>query len=729
MSNTKNKKHKLNTNAFTLVELIVVIVILAILATIAFLSFSSQSWSARDSTRLADISSIKKSVEMYNVNSWLYPSPDWAYSFTYSGWTIWNQWKMWDSAYKLLQKTLSKKVKDPLKDSEYDYSLASNKREYQVAWNFEHPTSLERNYNPFDSSALSPQLSALWWTWTNVYISWNYNGVALKVQSWSTYYFIPTPTLFWVTPTNQTNVEFNSSFSSWTIILPWINNFANYNAQEVFSTARTNFSNNDIVNLMSTIQRAYSGSNISTPEVQAIIGSSWSTLADFGIWFVKNNMGAGIGTWWKGDNCSSTTYSGYTISEMNDLASMNFTKTISNGIWDMSALCSDWMLSFWIENINCNINYVVQAWSCVQDQCTWTAPDFSVANWTQKIWISWTYNSSSGQCTFVCQSWYYWNGASCTPASAWNYVPNNWATSQTACFPWTYQPLTWQSSCIVASAWNYVSATWQSMQIAVTTGQYQDQWWQTTYKSCTNKPSNSAYSDSTGLTGNSCPYSCTWWWTWSSCNNPPLWDMSNPWAACNLIKSQNPAATDWVYWIKPGPSPSYQVYCNMTTDWGGWTRIAYWSKANGSTITLGTAWYSWSPTWGWDFSIWLTNYNELIASQGNTYVQIWIKWTDFDGIPGWEIGWFQKWYLTTNEIWWLQNVCSTNISTEQSLTYSIYNGSKITKRGWSTYKCHHLNRNAAYQYWWTRNHRFYFYFTWLYNDETDKYSDAEIYIR
>ncbi|EKE29769.1 MAG: hypothetical protein ACD_2C00101G0001, partial [uncultured bacterium (gcode 4)] len=187
-----------NNKAFTLVELIVVIVILAILTTIAFLSFSSQSGSARDSTRLSDISSIKKSVEMYNVNAWTYPTPDYAYSYTYSGWVIWNQWTIWDSAYKLLQKNLSKKVVDPLKWSEYDYSLASNKREYQVAWNFENPTSLERNYNPFDSSNLNPKLSALWWTGANVYISWNYNWVMLKVFTWSTYYFVPTPTLFWI---------------------------------------------------------------------------------------------------------------------------------------------------------------------------------------------------------------------------------------------------------------------------------------------------------------------------------------------------------------------------------------------------------------------------------------------------------------------------------------------------------------------------------------------------
>jgi prepilin-type N-terminal cleavage/methylation domain-containing protein len=69
MFNKKNAKNNLSKkqplilhskSGFTLVELIVVIVILAILATIAFLSFSSQSGSARDSTRLADMSSIKK---------------------------------------------------------------------------------------------------------------------------------------------------------------------------------------------------------------------------------------------------------------------------------------------------------------------------------------------------------------------------------------------------------------------------------------------------------------------------------------------------------------------------------------------------------------------------------------------------------------------------------------------------------------------------------------------
>ncbi|EKE27578.1 MAG: hypothetical protein ACD_3C00191G0009 [uncultured bacterium (gcode 4)] len=287
-------KNQYNTNAFTLVELIVVIVILAILATIAFLSFSSQSGSARDSTRLSDISSIKKWMEMYNVNSGLYPSPDNPTSFTYSWGTIWNQWALWDSAYRLIQKTLSKKVKDPLKDSEYDYSLAANKREYQVAWNFENPTSFEKTYNPFESDFLisqfsilnSPNANALGWTWVNVYISGNYNWVMLKVFTWSIYYFVPTPTLFGKTD----STVYNNAFWSWKDILPWVNNYAQFDSSKIYSTWWTNLSATDITNLMTTIKSVYLTWNITTPLVQAIVNASWSLLTDLWAGLIKNSL-------------------------------------------------------------------------------------------------------------------------------------------------------------------------------------------------------------------------------------------------------------------------------------------------------------------------------------------------------------------------------------------------------------------------------------------------------
>ncbi|EKE29230.1 MAG: hypothetical protein ACD_2C00205G0003 [uncultured bacterium (gcode 4)] len=295
MANIKKPK----THAFTLVELIVVIVILAILATIAFLSFSSQSGSARDSTRLSDISSIKKSVEMYNVNAWTYPTPDYAYSYTYSWGIIWNQWTIWDSAYKMLQKNLSKKVVDPLKWSEYDYSLASNKREYQVAWNFENPTSFERNYNPFDSSVLSPKLSALGWTGANVYISWNYNWVMLKVFTWSTYYFVPTPTLFWIW---TWSTVYDNTFWSWKDLLPWVNNVAVFDSSKVYaSTSSTWLTAAEVESLMVTIQSAYLTWNVTTPAVQEVLAATWSALTDLWTGLVKNSLG-----WWVTSSSSTS---------------------------------------------------------------------------------------------------------------------------------------------------------------------------------------------------------------------------------------------------------------------------------------------------------------------------------------------------------------------------------------------------------------------------------------
>jgi len=70
--------------AFTLVELIVVITILAILWTIAFISLQWYSKQARDSTRISDLSSMKTSLELFNLEAWKFPvTTDW-FIVTYS---------------------------------------------------------------------------------------------------------------------------------------------------------------------------------------------------------------------------------------------------------------------------------------------------------------------------------------------------------------------------------------------------------------------------------------------------------------------------------------------------------------------------------------------------------------------------------------------------------------------------------------------------------------------
>lgn len=82
---------KKNLYGFTLVELIVVITILVILGTIAFTSLSGYSGSARDSSRISDISNLRKSLELTHMKTGIYPMPTNSTGVTFSGGTVWTQ--------------------------------------------------------------------------------------------------------------------------------------------------------------------------------------------------------------------------------------------------------------------------------------------------------------------------------------------------------------------------------------------------------------------------------------------------------------------------------------------------------------------------------------------------------------------------------------------------------------------------------------------------------------
>ncbi|EKE28783.1 MAG: hypothetical protein ACD_3C00014G0008 [uncultured bacterium (gcode 4)] len=502
IENPKSHSHT-NLIAFTLVELIVVIVILAILATIAFLSFSSQSWSARDSTRLSDISSIKKWIEMYNVNSGLYPIPDKPTPFTYSWGTIWNQWTLWDTAYKLIQKTLSKKVTDPLKASEYDYSLASNKREYQVAWNFENSTSFEKNYNPFESDFLisqfsilnSPDANALGWTWVNVYISGNYNWVVLKVQTWSTYYYIPTPTLFWTNSSSQQSITFNNTFGSWTIILPWINNFANYKADQIYSTGSDKLSASDIATLMQKLQSAYSGSNISSTAAQNIISADNLKLIEIWNWLVKNSLWGGVRGDWNWD--------GIILANNWDTSSNAWTSC--NTIKMAYPSSADWI--YWIKP---NSDPAFQAYcDMIKDWGWWTL----VQRWAKDLWSANPTITNSG---------YNYPPTSLSPSATDNFKLNdniiNSLKSSNDYFLrvewWPFAKWYVHKDCVLSTTssqnWSWDCSKWSSTY-----------WW--TFVQYNNWTNNNASSWARWLVIGCYEWTCSWWfntYTYSSHVSP-----------------------------------------------------------------------------------------------------------------------------------------------------------------------------------------------------------------
>ncbi|MDP2090993.1 MAG: LamG-like jellyroll fold domain-containing protein [Candidatus Gracilibacteria bacterium] len=123
---------KKNYYAFTLVELIVVISILAILGTIAFITLGGYSRDARDNIRISDISIMKTSLELYQLDSGKYPIPTDGIDITYSGSTVWNQGSFGETVHANLSK-LNKIPLDPSTNKEYTYSITMNKNEYEVS--------------------------------------------------------------------------------------------------------------------------------------------------------------------------------------------------------------------------------------------------------------------------------------------------------------------------------------------------------------------------------------------------------------------------------------------------------------------------------------------------------------------------------------------------------------------------------------------------------------------
>lgn len=246
-----------NKNWFTLVELIVVIAILIILWTIVFISITWYSKSSRDARRVSDVSNIKKSLELFSINTWKYPVADNPISVSFSWDLLWKQWTLWDNIFRNLSSNLQKKPLDPLYEVEYIYSSTHTQKEYEVMSIFESDIV----WNNLMNETFAANKHA-------VRVEWTFNQLFVMTSN----YLFPTPSI--ISSLGQ-NTEMTSSWAIASMVVTNWENFPDLNVHATFTKTGSldlKLSSYKAVNLKSldddkvkaieTIQEAFSWSKL-----------------------------------------------------------------------------------------------------------------------------------------------------------------------------------------------------------------------------------------------------------------------------------------------------------------------------------------------------------------------------------------------------------------------------------------------------------------------------------
>jgi len=262
------QKYSIRKSAFTLIELIVIITILAILWTIAFISIQWYSAQARDSKRLSDIQNIKKSLELFSLNTWKYPLADDYFTVSYSWEQARHQGTVWYQVTTNLSRNLAKKPTDPLTWLEYTYSTTHSQTEYEVLGLYE---------SDLVTGVPVPLLAVPVPTYANSQdypkIEWTYNQIYVKTPN----FYVPTPSiinwnLFENTDLINTLDLIQSQVTTGWDNIPWVSTWwLNITLNAFTWTIDEDSSNQDKIDLIEIIQNTYSWSILEDKEPYNII--------------------------------------------------------------------------------------------------------------------------------------------------------------------------------------------------------------------------------------------------------------------------------------------------------------------------------------------------------------------------------------------------------------------------------------------------------------------------
>lgn len=374
-------------------ELIVVITILVILGTIAFMSFQGFSGSARDSSRVSDLTNLSKSLDIYNVRVGNYPTPDNAFSVTYSGGVLWKQGTVSESVMNALSAggmKMSRKPTDPLTpDKEYTYSILAYGSAYQLKTDYEGDSVSFRPFVPGIDTALAASGNP-----TIVYLKGSYNGIAAKTQTGNITYLVATPSII----TSQTG----ATGSGFDVITTLANKLfihgqtnsggINYTAKLVFSSGALPSTDAERILFASGIANAYSGTLLATQ----------SNIASFIVGLSSNNTGTLASL---GGGLVSTSLGGSASTSVGGGGSVGGT-----------------------------------SYTCATPAPTGGNYGTTTMGTPTSTNQAWTYNTTPGNCTYVCTGGY--SGNECAIAPIPVYSPTDSTTAYTVGNQFTYSGVT-----------------------------------------------------------------------------------------------------------------------------------------------------------------------------------------------------------------------------------------------------------------------------------------------
>lgn len=469
------EKYPHKTKAFTLVELIIVITILAILSTVAYISFQWYTKDARDWIRMSDIKQIYNWLSIYKTQTEKTLLPDNYINIQSWTTTISYQWYAWAWVLRALRISW---WKDPWTKDYYIYTTDVNTKKAQLMTYMETSDKDIQYLSQLKTIKLIPQTEATN-TWyyqdKKIYVYWDKIWILtnnkIPLQETTTNTWIDITTLTW----NITTYFWWSVYSWWLSTSTWLTliNQINWALNWTLPCSSTTYNWYTITSLQDKQSQKFTRTWAITNWTQ-----TWSVLATCNNWTLSYgieslqtscnlnftlNWNSCDATWtFSLSSTNVTAWTNVTISNNCSISPTSYTSSntsVATVVWTTITTLTAW-----------TTNITPVWWSCSDssaktltippNNCNSTQP----ANATLTTWSptspnqAWQTNDSSVACHFVCNAWYWYNGASCVSATnctSWlSYITlsnwqswscmNLWATSVR---DWSTQPTNcWNTS-------------------------------------------------------------------------------------------------------------------------------------------------------------------------------------------------------------------------------------------------------------------------------------------